>query len=50
METFQMWFKNSLECSKVTVFQENVIFEDESLKILDEIVEKTNTLNEEIVS
>jgi len=50
METFQMWFKNSLECSKVTVFQENVILEDESLKILDEIVEKTNTLNEEIVS
>lgn len=45
-----MWFKNSLERSKITVFQENVIFEDESLKILDEIVEKTNTLNEEIVS
>ncbi|XP_060857350.1 dynein heavy chain-like protein 2 [Metopolophium dirhodum] len=48
METFQMWFKNSLECSNVTVFQENVIFKDESLRILDEIVEKTNTLNEEI--
>lgn len=45
-----MWFKNSLERSKITVFQENVIFEDESLKILDEIVKKTNTLNEEIVS
>ncbi|XP_022163307.1 uncharacterized protein LOC111028850 [Myzus persicae] len=48
IETFRMWFKNSLECSKVTEFQGNVIFEAESLKILDDIVEKTNTLNEEI--
>ncbi|XP_025207495.1 interaptin-like [Melanaphis sacchari] len=46
--TFQLWFKNTLECSKATIFQENVIFEDESLKILDQIVEQTNTLNEEI--
>lgn len=50
IETFHIWFKNTLECSKVTVFQENVTFEDESLKILDQIVEQTNTLNEEIVS
>lgn len=48
IETFQVWFKNSLEYSKVTVFQENITFEDKSLKILDEIVEKTNSLNEEI--
>ncbi|XP_026819663.1 uncharacterized protein LOC113558414 [Rhopalosiphum maidis] len=48
IETFQMWFKNTLGCSKVTAFQENVIVEDESLKILDQIVEQTNTLNEEI--
>jgi len=45
-----MWFKNSLECSKVTVSQENMIFDEESLKILDELVGKTNSLNEEIVS
>jgi len=50
IETFHIWFKNTLECSKVTVFQENVTFEDESLKILDQIVGQTNTLNEEIVS
>jgi len=50
IESFQMWFKNSFESSKLTVFQENVTFEDKTLKILDEIVEKTNTLNEEIVS
>jgi len=50
VETFHIWFKNTLECSKVTVFQENVTFEDESLKILDQIVEQTNTLNAEIVS
>lgn len=45
-----MWFKNSLECSKETALQENMIFDDKSLKLLDEIMEKTNTLNEEIVS
>jgi len=50
IETFQMWFKNSLGCSKVTAFQENVTVEDESLKILDQIVEQTNTLNEAVVS
>lgn len=50
IETFHIWFKNTLECSKVTVFQENVTFEEESLKILDQIVEQTNTLNTEIVS
>ncbi|KAL5238224.1 hypothetical protein ACI65C_005634 [Semiaphis heraclei] len=47
-ETFKMWFKNSLECSKETALQENMIFDDKSLKLLDEIMEKTNTLNEEI--
>lgn len=50
IETFHIWFKNTLECSKITVFQENATFEDESLKILDQIVEQTNTLHAEIVS
>lgn len=49
-ESFYIWYKKSFECSKITAFQENVTFENETFKAIDEIERKSNILNEEIVS
>lgn len=42
-----MVFKISIDCSKVVGFQENLKYDGTTL---DDILQKTNTLNEEMVS